>query len=142
MSTSEPTGDEPAVVPGELKTLIIGVTDLSRVRAFYEYLGWRGSPENDLFARFKLDGAALVLFALDALEQQVGAASVRGSGYGGVTPAVVFPSSEALASALELVEKAGGSVLSAAQDRPWGSHTAYICDPEGNAWEFARALQR
>jgi hypothetical protein len=121
-------------IPARLQVVVIGVNDLATVRAFYENLGWRSRPKDGLFARFQLDGAALVLFPRDQLAEAVGRPAGE-PGFGGMTPAMMVDDAAALDAALDAAVEAGGTVVAKAADRPWGVRTGYFADPEGNVWE-------
>jgi catechol 2,3-dioxygenase-like lactoylglutathione lyase family enzyme len=121
-------------LPARLGVVVIGVRDLAGTRRFYESLGWRSRPRDGLFARFELDGAALVLFPRDTLAETVGTEAT--DGFGGITPAMVLDSAQALDDGLKAVVAAGGRVVAEPADRPWGVRTAYFADPEDNIWEL------
>jgi hypothetical protein len=87
-----------------------------------------------LFARFELDGAALVLFPRQTLAETIGVPSIEG--FGGITPAMVVQDAQALDDGLKAVVAAGGRVVAEPADRPWGVRTAYFADPEDNIWEL------
>lgn len=126
-------------VPARLQVVVVGVRDLTVVRGFYEALGWRSRPRDGLFARFELDGAALVLFPRDQLAEAVGRSAA--DGFSGMTPAMMVDDAAALDAALAAAAAAGGTVVAGAADRPWGVRTGYFADPEGTVWEVC-ALSR
>lgn len=131
-----------AAVPPRLDVVVIGVRDLAATREFYEALGWRSRPRDGLFARFELAGASLVLFPLAQLEDAVGVPAQKTGMFSGTAPAIVLGTSEELDAAVAKVRSAGGTVLAEPTDRPWGTRTAYIADPEGTVWELAIVLPR
>lgn len=129
-------------VPARLDVVVVGVTDLATTRAFYEALGWKSRPREGMFARFELAGASLVLFPLDQLADAVGLPADKGTGFNGTAPAIVLASPGELDTAVEAARAAGGRVLAEPTDRPWGTRTAYVADPEGTVWELAVVLPR
>nr|WP_232037799.1 VOC family protein [Campylobacter showae] len=58
----------------------------------------------------------------------------RGSGFGGITLAYNAKNKEDVASVIELVKKAGGTIVKEPQDTFWGGYHAYFADPEGYYW--------
>jgi catechol 2,3-dioxygenase-like lactoylglutathione lyase family enzyme len=125
-------------VPARLNILTLGVRDMSKVRGFYEALGWESLSEGDEFARFQTGGATLALFSLDLL---AGEADMRPSGstgrFPGFTCAVLVEEEAMIDEAIETVRKAGGRVLAEPVAREWGGRSGYFADPEGNVWELA-----
>jgi catechol 2,3-dioxygenase-like lactoylglutathione lyase family enzyme len=121
-------------LPARLQVVVIGVRDLAATRRFYENLGWRSRPRDGLFARFELDGAALVLFPRDTLAETTGVSTT--DGFGGTTPAMVVDDAQALNDGLQAVVEAGGRIVAEPANRPWGVRTAYFADPENNIWEL------
>ena len=120
-----------------LDGVVLGVRDLGAVREFYTRLGWRHRPREGMFARYELGATSMVLFPLDTLAGVVGLpAAGTDPVFKGSATAIQAASPAAIDEALELVTAAGGTVLVAAADRPWGVRTAYFADPENNVWEL------
>ena len=59
----------------------------------------------------------------------------RGNGFGGITLAYNVKNKEDVASVIELVKKAGGTIVKEPQDTFWGGYHAYFADPDGYYWE-------
>jgi catechol 2,3-dioxygenase-like lactoylglutathione lyase family enzyme len=123
--------------PG-VTVVTLGVRDLSRSRAFYcEGLGYEASSasnENIVFLRG--GGIVLSLFGRDALAHDANLAPA-GSGFAGVALARNVKSRAAVDAALEVVKKAGGTILKPAREAFWGGYSGYFADPDGHLWEIA-----
>ena len=59
----------------------------------------------------------------------------KGSGFGGITLAYNVKNKEDVGSVIELVKKAGGTIVKEPQDAFWGGYHAYFADPDGYYWE-------
>lgn len=116
----------------------LGYTDLKRSRHFYEQgLGFKASSASQDDIVFYPTGASvLALYPRTSLAKDANV-DAKGSGFSGITLAFNVESKEAVAETLALAEKAGGSVVKAAQDVFWGGHSGYFADPDGHLWEVA-----
>ena len=63
-----------------------------------------------------------------------------GSGFAGITLAYNVKNKEDVDSAIELVKKAGGTIVKGSQVAFWGGYHAYFADPDGYYWEVAGGL--
>jgi hypothetical protein len=117
----------------------LGVRDLKRARRFYsEGLGWRIQQEDDNWVCFLLGegSSALALYPWDELAEDA-QVSAEGSGFRGVTLAHNVRSNERVEEVLAEANRAGGTIVKAAQPTSWGGYGGYFADPEGYLWEVA-----
>ena len=126
-----------AEVPAQLNVVTFGVRDLPAVRAFYEALGWESRSADDQFTRFKIVGAVLALYSLDALAEEANIPPADTERFAGFTCAIAVQSEEMVDAAIEVVRGAGGRVLAEPVAREWGGRSACFADPEGKTWEVA-----
>ena len=123
-----------------LSLVTLGVADLARSRRFYEQgLGWRASGASTAeVAFFQLGGVALALWGREALAADARLpASGPGGDFGGVALAHNVRTREEVDAVLACARAAGGRVLKAGEDAPWGGCTGYFADPDGHLWEVA-----
>ncbi|MFV0333230.1 MAG: VOC family protein [Tropicimonas sp.] len=122
-----------------ISLITLGVADIARSAAFYEALGWRRAPGEEVgIIAFDLLGQALALYPLDKLAEDIG-----------IPPDSLVPGASAVTLAhnvrapadvspiLTAAGAAGGRVLKPAQDTFWGGHHGYFADPDGHVWEVA-----
>jgi uncharacterized protein len=120
-----------------LNIVTLGVSSVSRSRAFYEALGWRPSPASrDTIAFFDLGGVVLALFNRDQLADDATVAPA-GDGFRGVTLAHNVASDAEVDAALAHAERAGARIVKPASKVFWGGYSGYFCDPDGHLWEVA-----
>lgn len=118
-----------------LSLITLGVADLPRARAFYAALGWKEQwPDQPSIAFFQLPGQVLGLYPLADLLQDQGKTAAPAPG--GITLGINVRTKEEVPALCAAFEAAGGSVLRAPVETPWGSYTAYGADPDGHPWEF------
>jgi catechol 2,3-dioxygenase-like lactoylglutathione lyase family enzyme len=119
-----------------ISLITLGVTDMDRVAAFYEALGWARVETQDGVVAFDLIGQTLGLYPRAALASELGLPedSLGNS-------AIVLSHNGAdkadVAILLARAEAAGGSILNQAKDVFWGGHHGHFRDPEGTIWEVA-----
>jgi catechol 2,3-dioxygenase-like lactoylglutathione lyase family enzyme len=119
-----------------LSMVTLGVTDLTRSRAFYERLGWRpSSAGNDDVVFFQLGGIVLGLWGRAA--RAADARLELGQGFGGVALAYNVREKAEVAAVLAEAEAAGAAILKPAEDTFWGGHAGCFADPDGHPWEVA-----
>ena len=119
--------------------ITLGVRDLQRMRRFYrEGLGWEIQQEDHNWVCFLLaDGAtALALYPWYELARDADVPA-DGSGFRGVTLAHNVRSRERVDELLREAERAGATIVKAAQPTFWGGYGGYFADPEGYLWEVA-----
>jgi predicted lactoylglutathione lyase len=120
------------MVPARISAVILVTDRLAEQRAFYESLGWSTpAPPDATFVPFALAGAALVLTTADAACDEAGVdhrfAALTG-----------MRSADAVDAGLAAATEAGGEVVQAGRERPFG-HGGWFRDPDGNLWELAFA---
>ena len=114
--------------------ITLGVENPSRARAFYEALGWTAAFENPQIVFFQLNGLVLGLFQREAFDQDM---LRENDGVGRVALAYNVRDRDEVEPLLEQAVAAGGSLLKAAEEAPWGGYSGYFADPDGHAWEIA-----
>jgi uncharacterized protein len=125
------TGD----VDQRLSLITLGVTDLSRSRAFYETLGWRGESPDDKVVFFQAVGMIVALWSRAALAEDSGV--VDTGGWGGVTLAYNVNSPEAVEATLAEARRAGAVITREGAPTVWGGYSGVFLDPDGHPWEVA-----
>lgn len=120
-----------------LSLVTLGVTDVSRSRAFYERLGWRaGGPSDENVAFFQSGGMILALWSREALAEDAGLTHTP-PGFGGIALAHNVRARAEVDAVMAEAEAAGARILRPAQDVFWGGYTGYFADPDGHPWEVA-----
>jgi predicted lactoylglutathione lyase len=117
--------------------ITLGVRNLSRARAFYEALGWRGQEvEETVF--FQAGGLGLVLWRRDKLAADCGLSDTEpAGGFDGMALAHNVRSPEEVDAVLVTAERAGGAVTKPAATSQLGFYSGAFTDPDGHAWEIA-----
>ena len=125
----------------KITCICLGVQSMQRALKFYrEGLGFQTDckEDNPPVCFFNTPGTKFELYPLDALARDIDENDPpRGSGYGGITLAYNVKNKEDVASVIELVKKAGGTIVKEPQDTFWGGYHAYFADPDGHYWEVA-----
>jgi catechol 2,3-dioxygenase-like lactoylglutathione lyase family enzyme len=122
-----------------VSTIVLGVKDLTRAKRFYaEGLGWPIHQDFPQYVSFQLgDGSsAFGLYTWDDLAQDAGVAPA-GSGFRGVAFSYVVRSDDRVAEVLSEAERAGGTIVKAAERAPWSGTIGYFADPDGYLWKVA-----
>jgi len=125
-----------APVEQRVSLITLGVTDLSRARAFYEGLGWTtgAGPDADVVF-FKTPG---LIFALwDRAKLAEDSAVSDPGGWGGMTLAYNVRSPEEVDAVLAEAEAAGGKVTRPGDKTFWGGYSGVFEDSGGHPWEVA-----
>jgi uncharacterized protein len=119
-----------------LSLVTLGVTDLTRARAFYEALGWhtRAEPDDDVVF-FQAGG---MIFALWDRAKLAADSGVEDSGgWGGVTLAHNERSPGEVDAVIEQARAAGATIAREPGETFWGGYSAVFIDPDGHPWEVA-----
>lgn len=119
-----------------LSVVTIGVADMTRARAFYEALGWRGQGGeggDPLF--FPCGGTVVALWDRAALAAD--SAVTDNGGWGGITLAHNVGSPAEVDQITEAARGAGATVAREPAPTFWGGYDSIILDPDGHAWEIA-----
>lgn len=134
--------------------ITLGVQDLERSLRFYrdglgwsspgvigtEYIGDHDNPGGAV-AMFTLEnGLILSLYARDDLAKDADVPIERVSG-SPMSLGYFVDSREEVDRVLERVREAGGSVVRAPLERPWGIYAGYFDDPDGHLWEVVHFLK-
>ena len=117
-----------------ISLITLGVKDTARSRAFYEAMGWRASFENEEIVFFQLNGVVLGLFRRESFDADM---MRDNDGQGRVALAYNVRDRDEVDPLLAKAVVAGGSLLKAAHQAPWGGYSGYFADPDGHAWEIA-----
>jgi uncharacterized protein len=119
-----------------LSLVTLGVTDLSRARAFYEALGWAtgAEPAEDVVF-FQTGGMIVGLWGRDRLAEDSGVADA--GGWGGVTLALNVRSPAEVDAAIGEARAAGAHIAREGAETFWGGYSGVFIDPDGHPWEIA-----
>jgi catechol 2,3-dioxygenase-like lactoylglutathione lyase family enzyme len=110
-----------------ISLVTLGVSDLSRERAFYEALGWKAAQQpDDEVCFFQAGGMVFGLWT-----------ALGGHGAPGIELAHNVRTPEQVNGVLSAAEAAGGSVRRQASRTEWGGTSGAFADPEGYVWEVA-----
>jgi len=119
-----------------ISLVALGVSDLSRARAFYEQLGWRGQEvEETVF--FQAGGLAVVLWSVEKLAADAGVPARQGHGFGGLTLAQNVRTRSEVDDVVAAAAAAGATVTHQPAETFYGGYAGYFTDPDGHAWEIA-----
>lgn len=124
-------------MPLEVTTIMLGVKDLARSKAFYASLGGTIDKDYPNFVSVTLGegSSSLALYEREAAAQDAGVSS-EGSGFRGVSFHYIVPSRDMVDEVMGKAEAAGGAVVRAAAGAQWG-YSAYFSDPDGYLWKVA-----
>ena len=119
-----------------ISLVTLGVTDVSRARAFYEALGWRGHEvEQTVF--FQAGGLAVVLWGWADLVDDSGLSDAIGPRFGGLALAHNVRSRSDVDEILAAAQAAGATVTRPAEETFYGGYAGYFADLDGHMWEIA-----
>lgn len=125
-------------MPRQRVTLItLGVSDMAQARSFYEGWGWAPHQRSmDGLALYQMQGAALALFALDALAADQGRPQGQ-LGTGAMTLAQNCADRAEVDAVFAAGIAAGGAFLKRPEAVFWGGYSGYLADPDAHVWEIA-----
>ena len=116
--------------------ITLGVSDLSRSRAFYEALGWKsGAAPDDDVVFFQTGPTVLALWDRAKLAEDSAVEDMPG--WGGVTPAHNVRSPAEVDSVIEEARAAGARIGRQPGETFWGGYSGVFVDPDGHPWEVA-----
>lgn len=126
----------------KITCICLGVRSMERAIRFYrDGLGFHTDTKDSSpsVCFFDTPGTKFELYPLDLLAKDIcpGDPPATGSGFGGITLAYNVDSREKVDEVIELVRRAGGTVVKEPQDVFWGGYHAYFADPDGYYWEVA-----
>ena len=119
-----------------MSLITLGVSDLSRARAFYEALGWHtnAGPDDDVVF-FQAGGMVVALWDRARLAEDSGVED--SGGWGGITLAYNTRSPAEVDAVIEEARSAGGAIPREPAETFWGGYSGMFCDPDGHPWEVA-----
>jgi uncharacterized protein len=122
-------------VEQRVSLITLGVSDVTRARAFYEALGWQvtRAPEDVVF--FQAGGLVVALWSRERLAKDSGVED--GGGWGGVTLAYNVRNSEEVDAVIERARDAGARIAREPATAFWGGYSGVFVDPDGHPWEIA-----
>ncbi len=123
------------MVEQRVSLITLGVTDISRARAFYQALGWVGESPDEEVVFFQAGGMIVALWDRGKLAED--SVVTDGGGWGGVTLAYNVSSPEQVDTVLAEAESAGAIIGRAGAPTFWGGYSGVFIDPEGHPWEVA-----
>ena len=116
--------------------ITLGVSDLTRARAFYEGLGWKtGAKPDDDVVFFQAGGMIVALWGRAQLAEDSGVED--SGGWGGITLAHNVRSPAEVDAVITEAEAAGATVTRPGAATFWGGYSGAFTDPDGHAWEVA-----
>jgi catechol 2,3-dioxygenase-like lactoylglutathione lyase family enzyme len=133
----------------------LAVDDLDRSLAFYrdglglptegvvgtEFAGDAETPAGAT-VMFRLDdGLVLSLYPRTELAKDAGVEVSAVAGHGFSVGHFVDSRAE-VDDVLAAASRAGGTVIGAAHERPWGIYSGYFGDPDGHLWEIIHAPEQ
>lgn len=126
----------------KITCVCLGVRDMEKAIRFYrDGLGYKTDckENNPPVCFFDTPGTKFELYPLDLLAKDISESDPPqiGNGFGGITLAYNVENREDVDQVLELVRKAGGTIVKEAQEVFWGGYHGYFADPDGYYWEVA-----
>ena len=119
-----------------LSSITLGVADISRARAFYERLGWRGQEvEETVF--FQAGSIGIVLWGRAKLAEDSGADDASGDWFGGIALAHNVRSPAEVDAIVAAAGSAGATVTRTPSPTFYGGYAGCFTDPDGHVWEIA-----
>jgi predicted lactoylglutathione lyase len=123
-------------VKQRVNLITLGVADLGVARRFYEALGWKtGAEPGDDVVFFQAGDMVLALWDRARLAED--SCVEDGGGWGGVTLALNFGSTEEVDEILEQARAAGAKIGRGPEKAFWGGYSGVFIDPDGHPWEIA-----
>ncbi|MET0528945.1 MAG: VOC family protein [Microvirga sp.] len=120
-----------------LTLVTLGVTDLTKSRAFYEAWGWKASSASQpSVVFFQANGLALGLFGRAALAEDAHVED-KPTGFAAITLAYNAHSKQEADEVYASAIAAGARAVKPLQDVFWGGYSGYFADPDGHLWEVA-----
>ncbi len=122
--------------PKSISLVTLGVSDLTRARAFYAALGWEAAEATEGVVFIQLAGQVLALFGREALAADMNR-SAGDLGVGAITLARNFATEAEVDAAFAHALSAGAKALKRPEKAFWGGYSGYFADPDGHVWEVA-----
>ena len=118
-----------------LSLVTLGVSDITRARAFYDALGWQGTSPDGEVVFYQAGGMVVALWSRELLRED--SAVEDNGGWGGITLAYNTRSPEEVDEVLAQADAAGGRIGRAGATTFWGGYSGVFLDPDGHPWEVA-----
>lgn len=127
------------MIAPRISLVTLGVRDMSRMRAFYDNLGWAATPDSDdSHAMYKTAGAVLMLFPHTSLASDATIdPKTPVEGFRGTSTAINLGSREEVDAAFDHLRSIDAKIAKEPEAVFWGGYSGYFQDPEGNLWEIA-----
>jgi catechol 2,3-dioxygenase-like lactoylglutathione lyase family enzyme len=123
----------------EVTSIMIGVQDLARSKAFYvDGLGCAVQQDYPHFVHLDLGhrSSALAIYQWDAAAADAGVPP-EGSGFRGVSFHFIVDAEADVDEAMKNAVTAGATVVKDAAAAQWGGYFGYFADPDGYLWKVA-----
>ncbi len=125
------------MTPQRVTLITLGVSDLSRAKAFYSALGWTPTADEGQVVFYQINGMVLGFFGLEPLAKDQGRPDAK-LGTGAMTLAQNYATEAEVDAAYALALEAGATPLKAPEKVFWGGYSGYYADPDGHVWEVAQ----
>jgi uncharacterized glyoxalase superfamily protein PhnB len=122
------------VIPPRISGVFSVTTRVVWDRRWYEGLGWRSVREDNVFVPYPVGGMSFALWSLGSAAPNVAAVVAAEGGCSGTLLCMVVDSADEVGSVLEGVDAAGGRVVVADHEVPFG-RSGWFLDPDGTTWE-------
>lgn len=124
-----------ALMEQRISLITLGVSDLTRARAFYEAMGW--SPDSDLEDVIFFQAGGMILGLWDREKLAEDSVVEDHGGWGGVTLAYNVRSPEEVREVIDGARRAGAKISREPAETFWGGYSGVFIDPSGHPWEVA-----
>ena len=125
----------------KITCICLGVKNMEKALKFYrDGLGYKTDckENNPPVCFFDTPGTKFELFPLDLLAKDINETNPpKVNGFSGITLTYNVKNKDDVDKIVELVKKAGGTIVKEPQDVFWGGYHAYFCDLDGYYWEVA-----
>jgi uncharacterized glyoxalase superfamily protein PhnB len=122
------------VIPARISGVFSVCTRVGWDRQWYEGLGWQSAREDDVFVPYPVGRMSFALWSLGSAAPNVAAVVAAEGRCSGTVLCLVVDSAEEVASILLAVDEAGGRVVVADHEVPFG-RSGWFLDPAGTTWE-------
>jgi uncharacterized protein len=121
-----------------INIITLGVSDVTRSKAFYERLGLKQSKmSNENIGFFDLNGVVLSVYNHDALAEDAKLKRNAPPAFRGVSLAWNCANMAEVDVVLAHAVACGAWQVKAAEKVFWGGYSGYFADPDGHLWEVA-----
>lgn len=121
-----------------ISLITLGVGDLQRATAFYEYVvGWKTEESPPGVSFFNLNGLVFALWPHGDLATDMGNTDTSLSAYRGCALAYNARSETEVDEIFARLKQHSAEVLKLPQKTSWGGYSGYFADLDGHVWEIA-----